>query len=176
MQIKMVKITKSFLRQNIYFCDFLLEEMGLVIKGIVFNAQKKTICFPLIKTEAGQAYSAFTLPDSKKYEDFKKVLMEVILEQPLPTYEEGAEERVKAAILLKKHERMKMIEEREKRRGQKKNFFPHKKTYQKFDSGSKDPRILSSTSYTPSSSKPRPPGMGMRFTEVSLPAPKRKPY
>ena len=87
MELKIVKITKAFLRPNVYFADFLIEEHGLMLKAVTFNTKSNRITFPLVKTESGRAYSPYTFPDKETFQAITAKMRDMILSQPLPVNE-----------------------------------------------------------------------------------------
>jgi len=170
MNVKLAKITKSFMKQNFYYTDFLFEDIGLLIKGIIYNHEKKTLIFPIIKTEGGRNFMPLTFPIPEKSLWVRAKMVELINENPLPEIEEDVVEKIKAAKLLRAHNLAIHLAKKEANRGKKPAF--NKKGFK----GAQKPPGSSFKngigSYTPPARKPAPaPVTPLRggFSEVSLP-------
>lgn len=125
MEIKLVKIVKSFAQEDIYYADFLVCQ-AVLLKGMRFNAKLKRIAPSLVKTEAGTAYTPITFP-GKAAEVFKEMILQ-ILANPLPENMESCDEfKRRRALERMEMEKARRIPKKEKRPFKahyKRNFTP----------------------------------------------------
>lgn len=95
MEVKLVRLTKSFVRKNIYYADFQVVGVNLLFKGMIYNSEFKTIGTPYVFTESGTKYSSFVFPDKNQRNTLFDEMVRQIQSQPLPDLEEKVDKDVK---------------------------------------------------------------------------------
>ena len=142
------------MKPNLYYCDFLFEDIGLFLKGVIYNSEKKTLFFPILKTEGGTNFMPVTFPKPEDNTRAREAMFALIHANPLPEIEEAVAEKIKAAKLLHAQNRAKFLAKRELQRG-KRQPYP-KKTYQNSAQEGRPSFNRGTTAYTPSPRKPVP--------------------
>ena len=170
MNVRLIKVTKSFLYPGLYYCDFQLKDFKMILKGVRYSTKTDYISMPTVKTEAKVHYSPYILYDLKErnamFDEFKRLLKEIDFTN---VKEERAPENKKAHVLIDLYNELEEFREQLARTAKrKKPFKASGKGYQKKDG----PRAPSGafTRHNPTGNNPeaRPAFLGKGFSEVTL--------
>lgn len=98
MDIKLVKMTRSFMTPHLIFCDFLILDI-ILFKGLIFDEKKESLYLPVMVTQGGAKFTPIVFPVAKMHVDFIKMALQLIKEAPKPTETEPLTDEQKAEIL-----------------------------------------------------------------------------
>ena len=168
--MRVMKVTKSFIKRGIYYCDFELTDMKLLLKGIVYSEKTGICSFPKQKTEGGKLYSQYCFYDAEVRKNVFSQMSKLMKEVVLPTREEDVSEKKKAAILIDRYRELES-----KRKEHRKPYAP-KKDFKNFREQIKKPESSKDNAGASSCSNPKrnnsdkaPFQMGSGFVEIPLP-------